>query len=74
MVRTNACCPCHLVRVISTLAVGKVAKIARRWLRCFHVAWLRIVVFFQKRVISLLFCLVVLPTSCLLDMIPVLLA
>ena len=29
MVKTNAC---HLVRVTSTLAVGKVAKIARRWL------------------------------------------
>ena len=30
-------------------------------------AWLRIVVFFQMRVISLLFCLVVFPMRCLLD-------
>ena len=27
---TIACCPCHLVRVTSTIAVGKVAKFARR--------------------------------------------
>ena len=32
MVKTIACCPYHLVRVTSTLAVGKVAKIARWWL------------------------------------------
>ena len=35
MVMTIACCPCHLVRVTSTLAVGKVAKIARRYLLMF---------------------------------------
>ena len=35
--------------------------------RCFHVVWLRIVVFFQRRVLSLLFCLVVLPARCVLD-------
>ena len=35
--------------------------------RCFHVVWLRIVVFFQRRVVSLLFCLVVLPARCVLD-------
>ena len=29
---TNACCPCHLVRVTSTLAVGRVVTFARRWL------------------------------------------
>ena len=27
---TVACCPCHLVRVTSTFAVGKVAQVARR--------------------------------------------
>ena len=32
MVRTIACCPCHSVRVTSTLAVGEVARIAKRWL------------------------------------------
>ena len=32
MVTTIACCPCHLVRVTCTLAVGRVAKFARRWL------------------------------------------
>ena len=30
MVKTIACCPCHVLRVTSTLAVGNVAKIARR--------------------------------------------
>ena len=32
MVTTIACCPCHLVRVTSTIAVGRVAQIAKRWL------------------------------------------
>ena len=32
MVTTIACCPCHQERVTSTLAVGRVAKFARRWL------------------------------------------
>ena len=32
MVTTIACCPCHLVRVTSTVAVGRVAQIAKRWL------------------------------------------
>ena len=32
MVTTVACCPCRLVRVTSTLAVGRVAQIAKRWL------------------------------------------
>ena len=30
--KTIACCPCHLVRVTSTLVVGKVAETAKRWL------------------------------------------
>ena len=32
MVTTIACCPCRSVRVTSTLAVGRVAQIATRWL------------------------------------------
>ena len=58
-VKTIVCCLCHLVRVTFTVAVG----ISRG----FHVAVLRILVLFKGWLLSLFFCLVVLPTRCLLD-------
>ena len=67
MVKTFACCPCHLVRVTSTVAVGKVAKIAKRWLLELSCCLATFLVFFKRRVLSFFVCLVVLPTRCLLD-------
>ena len=68
MVKTIVCCLCHLVRETFTFAVGKMSKIARWWpqelSRCFatHLGSLQ-----KGGWLSLFFCLVVLPTRCLLD-------
>ena len=49
---TIACCPCHLVRVTSTSAVGKVRHLPGDSYCSFYVVHLRTVVFFQIRMIS----------------------
>ena len=74
MVTTIACCPCHLVRVTSTFAVGRVAKFARRWLPMLLCCSTAHCGFSHMRMISFLLCLAVLPTcylvhdSCLLGL------
>ena len=64
MVTTIACCPCHFVRVTSTLAEWR--NLPGDGCRCFYDAQLRTVVFSQRRMISFLLCLAVLPTCSLL--------
>ena len=64
MVTTIACC--SMPFRTSTLAVGRVAHIAKRWLPkllCYSTAHCG---FSQRRMLSLLLCLDVLPTRCLL--------
>ena len=63
---TIACCPCHLVRVTSTLAVGKVGHLPGDSNCSFYVVHLRTLVFLQIRMISFPSGFAVLPSCYLL--------
>ena len=58
---TIACCPCHLVIVTSTLAVGKVGHVPGDRCCSLYVVHLRTLVFLQIRMISFLSSFAVLP-------------
>ena len=69
MVKTIVRCLCHLVRVTFTFPDGKVSKIARWWPQGLSRCYATLLGSLQKGgwLALFIFCLVVLPTRCLLD-------